>query len=137
MELKKIDLRLPSDRDMLLIIRMTTAGVMSRAGLTLDESDDVKMAVDEACMLLMMQHAANAVALNLSYSYSGQEVIIQISCETRECTSGQSVDQTTMEVVRCILEAMVDEAIIVPCDDGAVASVQLIKKIPDRRRTIL
>jgi anti-sigma regulatory factor (Ser/Thr protein kinase) len=38
---------------MLLVIRLTTAGVMARAGLTVDILDDLKMSVEEACYCLI------------------------------------------------------------------------------------
>ena len=43
---KTVDLLVAAQKEMMLIVRMTTLGVLARAGLTLDDMDDMKMAVD-------------------------------------------------------------------------------------------
>ena len=44
-----VELKVPAEQNMMLVLRLTTAGVVARAGLTVDRMDDVKMAVEEAC----------------------------------------------------------------------------------------
>lgn len=48
-----IDLRVPADPAYLAVIRTATAGVAMRLDLTLDEIEDLRIAVDEACALLL------------------------------------------------------------------------------------
>jgi serine/threonine-protein kinase RsbW len=52
-----IDLRVPADPAYLAVIRTATAGVATRLDLTLDEIEDLRIAVDEACALLLNQQA--------------------------------------------------------------------------------
>ena len=40
-----VELKLPAEQNMMLVMRLTTAGVVARAGLTVDRMEDVKMAV--------------------------------------------------------------------------------------------
>lgn len=135
MESKRVELCVPADRSMLLIIRMTTAGVMSRAGMTLDEMDDMKMAIDESCNMMMLQKPSCQM-LSLCYEYSEGAVEVRIEgkgiCEQTE----EKVDSTMQEVIRCILEAIVDEVNIVPRADGGTGMIALKKEVPnDRRRS--
>ena len=48
-----VELKLPAEQNMMLVMRLTTAGVVARAGLTVDRMEDVKMAVEEACNCLI------------------------------------------------------------------------------------
>ena len=50
-----VELKLPARQEMMLVLRLTTAGVIARAGLTVDRMDDVKLAVEEACSCLIGQ----------------------------------------------------------------------------------
>ncbi|MFI7586689.1 ATP-binding protein [Spongisporangium articulatum] len=51
-----IDLRVPADPAYLAVIRTAMVGVATRLDLTLDEIEDLRIAVDEACALLIDQH---------------------------------------------------------------------------------
>jgi serine/threonine-protein kinase RsbW len=48
-----VDLRVPADPAYLAVIRTATAGLAARLDLTLDEIEDLRIAVDEACALLL------------------------------------------------------------------------------------
>ena len=52
-----IELILPADSNLMLVIRLAAAGVIARAGVTVDRMDELKMAVEEACSCLMDQNA--------------------------------------------------------------------------------
>ena len=48
-----VHLRVPADPAYLTVIRTATAGLAARLDLTLDEIEDLRIAVDEACALLL------------------------------------------------------------------------------------
>src|SRR5690242_3355268 len=48
-----VDLRVPADPAYLAVVRTATAGLAARLNLTLDEIEDLRIAVDEACGLLL------------------------------------------------------------------------------------
>lgn len=54
-----VELRVPADPAYLTVIRTATAGLAARLDLTLDEIEDLRIAVDEACALLI-GHTAHA-----------------------------------------------------------------------------
>ena len=135
MDSKRIELCISAERSMLLIVRMTTAGVMSRVGLTLDETDDMKMAIDEACNLMLLQKPG-CQTLSISYEYDDDAVNVCIEGKDTAADTGEKMDVNMQEVIRCILESMMDEVIMTPRIDGGTQMICLKKKVPgDRRRS--
>jgi serine/threonine-protein kinase RsbW len=54
-----VELRVPADPAYLTVIRTASAGLAARLDLTLDEIEDLRIAVDEACALLL-SHTSHA-----------------------------------------------------------------------------
>ncbi len=50
-----VEIRLPADSAYLSILRTATAGLAARLDFTLDEIEDLRIAVDEACAMLLPQ----------------------------------------------------------------------------------
>ena len=48
-----VELRLPADSSYLSVLRTATAGLAARLDFTLDEIEDLRIAVDEACAMLL------------------------------------------------------------------------------------
>ncbi len=48
-----VELRVPADSAFVAVLRSVTAGLAARCDLTLDEIEDLRIAVDEACGLLL------------------------------------------------------------------------------------
>jgi serine/threonine-protein kinase RsbW len=48
-----VELRVPADVAFVAMLRTLTAGVAARCDLTLDEIEDLRLAVDEACAILL------------------------------------------------------------------------------------
>ena len=100
-----VELKVPAEQNMMLVLRLTTAGVVARAGLTVDRMDDVKMAVEEACNCLMDgQHPPKTIALR--FEDKGDHLLISI-CGDCDC-GGLAEEEDEAGVVRCILESLVD-----------------------------
>ena len=99
-----VELKLPAEQNMMLVLRLTTAGVVARAGLTVDRMDDVKMAVEEACNCLI-GGSGDLKRLCLRFVEEKDFLKIRI-CGDGECTGAANPDE--MSVVRCILESLVD-----------------------------
>ena len=49
----RVELRVPADPAYLAVLRTATAGLAARLDLTLDEIEDLRIAVDEACALVL------------------------------------------------------------------------------------
>ena len=99
-----VELKLPAEQNMMLVLRLTTAGVVSRVGLTVDRMDDVKMAVEEACNCLI---GGNPAPRRLCLRFVEDERFLRIRvCGDGQCTGAANADE--LGVVRCILESLVD-----------------------------
>ena len=55
-----VTLRLPADGAYLSVLRTATAGLAARLDFTLDEIEDLRIAVDEACAMLLTQAVPGA-----------------------------------------------------------------------------
>lgn len=100
-----VELTLPAQQNMMLVLRLTTAGVIARAGLTVDKMDDVKMAVEEACSC-MIGAPDGPERLSLRFCEDQDGLLIRV-CADRSCT-GAAVGEDERSVVKCILETLVD-----------------------------
>ena len=115
-----VELKLPAEQNMMLVLRLTTAGVVARAGLTVDRMEDVKMAVEEACNCLIDgENAPKRLCLRFVEEESFLKIRI---CGDGECTGAANADE--IGVVRCILESLVDGVDV--CMHGdAIGAVEL------------
>ena len=102
-----VELKVPASRDMMLVLRLTTAGVIARAALTVDRMDDVKMAVEEACNCLISDEENAPSRLCLNFSQESSELIIRISGDNIE--AGRCISEDESCVICCILESLVDK----------------------------
>lgn len=120
-----IELTVPAEERMMMVIRLTTAGVVTRANLTLDAADDVKMAVEEAAGCLIK--FSGCARLRIGYNIGGDELRIYVRAE---CTDLTPMEQTQDELytIRCILESMVDEVLLSGRQRG-ITGIELRKQL--------
>lgn len=131
-ENKRIELHLPADNAMMLVIRLTAAGVITRAGATVDRMDDLKMAVEEACNCLMDQARAPRM-LHIAFDLEANGLNIHIEGQyadetlTDSALKGQRLDDDG-EIEKCILESLVDSAEITIVN-GWIAAIGMKAKV--------
>lgn len=63
----EVELRVPASGAFVSILRTITAGLAARCDLTLDEIEDLRIAVDEACALLL-PHAESGSSLTARFT---------------------------------------------------------------------
>ena len=121
-----ISLTVPADKSMMLVIRLTTAGVLARARLTVDAIDDMKMAVEEACTLMISQQCPpGALCVEFFRKDAGLEIHVHSVAE-HSCLCG--MDPAELEVVRAILCSLADAAEI-DYQDGKIRNILLTKEL--------
>ena len=64
---EEVQLRFPADGAYVSVLRTVTAGVAARSQLTVDEIEDLRIAVDEACALLL-PHARPGASLTATFT---------------------------------------------------------------------
>jgi serine/threonine-protein kinase RsbW len=73
-----VEMSVPADGAFVAVLRTVAAGLASRCDLTLDEIEDLRIAVDEACSLLL-PHAAAGSPLGARFTLAAGELGIQAS----------------------------------------------------------
>jgi serine/threonine-protein kinase RsbW len=124
---RPIELTLPAEPRMLLIIRLITAGVTARAGLTVDAVEDVKMAVEEACNCLLRCACCEALKL----SFTSVDGVLHMRVEGLGEPKGNAApagDCDEVQVIRYILESMVDDAHVI-YDGSALSAIEMAKSL--------
>jgi len=77
-----VELKLPADGAYLSVLRTATAGLAARLDFTLDEIEDLRIAVDEACALLLTDVPEKA-ELNCTFSLSPQALSVTVTAPSR------------------------------------------------------
>ena len=73
---------MPASSAFVAVLRSVTAGLAARCDLTLDEIEDLRIAVDEACALLLPL-AGRGAALRAAFTLSTGELMISAAVPAR------------------------------------------------------
>ena len=76
-----VELRLPAESAYVAVLRMTTAGLAARLDFTLDDIEDLRMAVGEACALVL-ENASPAGDLRAAFDLSDGSIRVSISADS-------------------------------------------------------
>ncbi|GLX97451.1 anti-sigma factor [Herbidospora galbida] len=76
-----VSVRLPAASAYLSVLRTATAGLAARLDFTIDEMEDLRIAVDEACAMLL-RHAVPGTDLIAEFELTGQEMSIRVEVTT-------------------------------------------------------
>ena len=116
-----VELRLPADSAYLSVLRTATAGLAARLDFTLDEIEDLRIAVDEACALLLPDSVPGA-SMTCAFALSDRSLAVTVTVPSR---TGRVPQRNTFAwTVLTALAGDVDTAVT---DDGVV-SVTLRKR---------
>jgi serine/threonine-protein kinase RsbW len=74
----KVTVRLPAEGAYLSVLRTATAGLAARLDFTLDEIEDLRIAVDEACAMLLSQ-AVPGASLECGFTLGADMMTIAVS----------------------------------------------------------
>ena len=76
-----VTLRLPADGAYLSVLRTATASLASRLDFTIDDIEDLRIAVDEACAMLLVQ-AVPGADLECSFELTGDAIDVSVTVPT-------------------------------------------------------
>ena len=105
----RVLLRLPASGAYLSVLRTTTAALASRLDFTLDAIEDLRIAVDEACALLL-PHAADGTSMDCAFELADSGLHVTVSIPTTE-----PVQLDRDSFAWTVLNALVDT---LTCSDG-------------------
>ena len=78
-----VEIRLPADSAYLSVLRTATAGLAARLDFTLDEIEDLRIAVDEACAMLLPQ-ALDASQLTCRFLLTTETIEVTVTIPTSD-----------------------------------------------------
>ena len=103
-----VELSIPVQSDLILLARLTAATVASRAGFDVEEVDDLRLAVDELCVLVA--DGGSVGRLQLTFLATGNAVEVICTLDGAQVQDGQRPDEYgERELSVRILDALVDE----------------------------
>ena len=109
-----VELRLPAEPAYLSVLRTATAGLAARLDFTLDEIEDLRIAVDEACALLLPDaRAGSPLVCRFLLEADCLEVSVEASTHTGRTPGRDSFAWT-------VLTALAGEVSASATPDGAV-----------------
>ena len=80
-----VELRLPAESAYVAVLRMTTAGLAARLDFTLDDIEDLRMAVGEACALVL-ENADDGGDLYAAFDLSDGSIRVSVSADSHNDT---------------------------------------------------
>jgi serine/threonine-protein kinase RsbW len=123
-----VSISLPAVGAYLSVLRTATAGLAARLDFTLDDIEDLRIAVDEACAMLLAQ-AAPAATLDCTFELLPDTMKISVSVVT---TDGLQPSRDTFAwTVLSALAGAVDSSV----DADNRVTIELQKQRPDHSGT--
>ena len=98
-----VELRIPADSIYLAVLRTATAGLAARLDFTLDDIEDLRIAVDEACAMVLPQARSDS-DLTCSFDLSPTRLTVAV---TAECDGPEMPD--TGSFAWTVLAALTNE----------------------------
>jgi serine/threonine-protein kinase RsbW len=116
-----VELRIPADSAYLAVLRTATAGLAARLDFTLDDIEDLRIAVDEACAMLL-PHAIEMAQLTCRFELGAERLDVTVTLPT---TRGQLPERDTFSwTVLTALAGEVDTGL----DDDKQVWIRLRKR---------
>ena len=116
-----VEVRLPAEGAYLSVLRTATAGLAARLDFTLDEIEDLRIAVDEACAILLQQAVPGSV-LSCVFRLVDDSLEVTVSAPT---TDGHAPSRDTFAwTVLSALAGKVSSAV----DEDKTVSISLYKQ---------
>ncbi len=127
MDTDTISLKVPAKPEYILVIRITTSAVASRAGFGIDEIEDIKVAVAEAGVTIMNQ-GNDVQFLELKFGVSdNKEILISVSASEVHEVKTSYLENEQTELSFYIMESLMDH-VEKRIEDGLLSGVTLYKK---------
>ena len=102
-----VQLSIPVQSDLILLARLTAATVASRAGFDVEQIDDLRLAVDELCVLVAC--GSSSGRFNLTFATNGDAIEVICALDGSEEDGTSTDDHGERELSVRILDALVDE----------------------------
>jgi serine/threonine-protein kinase RsbW len=104
----QVTVRMPADGAYLSVLRTATAGLAARLDFTLDDIEDMRIAVDEACAMLLGQAIPGSILeCNFTLSPDDMTITVSVPCLNPRPPSGETFAWTVLSALTGTVEAQV------------------------------
>lgn len=104
----QVTVRMPADGAYLSVLRTATAGLAARLDFTLDDIEDMRIAVDEACAMLLSQAIpGSTLECNFALSPDDMTITVSVPCLNPRPPSGETFAWTVLAALASSVEAQV------------------------------
>ena len=115
----------PADGGYLAVLRTATAGLAARLQFTLDEIEDLRIAVDEACAMLLTLagvEATGGTELTCQFQVTEESLSIEVAIPVRDDTALPSGQSFSWQVLTALAGEVTAES------SGGQAAIRLTKR---------
>jgi serine/threonine-protein kinase RsbW len=117
-----VEVCIPAQGAYLSLLRTATAGLAARLDFTLDEIEDLRIAVDESCAMLL-QKATDGSSLTCRFDLSPDALAITVSAPTLD---GKPPARDTFAWT--VLTALAGEVDALTDEDGRTVAITMVKR---------
>lgn len=117
----------PNKPEYVGVVRLTTSAIANRLGFSIDEIDDIKVAVAEACTNIL-ENCIKEVNYTVLYELYENELLISVKGKTDN--KDNKVNSQEGELGIFIIESLMDEVDFIDNDKDYI-EISMIKKIEE------
>jgi serine/threonine-protein kinase RsbW len=104
----EVTVRMPADGVYLSVLRTATAGLAARLDFTLDEIEDMRIAVDEACAMLLSQAIPGSnLECRFSLGQDAMTIFVSVRCVQPRVPAGDTFAWTVLTALAGSVDAEV------------------------------
>ncbi len=104
-----VELRIPADSAFLAVLRTATAGLAARLDFTLDDIEDLRIAVDEACAMVLPQaRAGTDLTCAFELGEGALSVAVSADCDDPQQPSREGFAWTVLAALTTSVTAEVE-----------------------------
>jgi serine/threonine-protein kinase RsbW len=104
----QVTIRMPAEGAYLSVLRTATAGLAARLDFTLDEIEDLRIAVDEACGMLLSQAAPGAsLACDFTLGEDSMTIAVSVLSQRAQPPSRDTFAWTVLSALAGTVDAWV------------------------------
>ena len=102
---RRIHLTAPAERGSVRLARILAAGVAADAGLSIDDTEDLRIAVSELVAMLVDGHDATGPTIEVDFERSAGEVVVEGRAPSLAGLPDQdAMDDLVLEILRVVVD---------------------------------
>lgn len=122
---EKISMSFPADTEYISTIRLAISGIAGKLEFAIDEIEDLKSCVSEACLLILCGQKCDGLDVQVDVGTAIQLQVTGLGAAAGDCDSCTS--EFNEEISKIMLEAL-SENVQIDETDGLITSISFEKK---------